>query len=58
MNNICSHCKTSYEDIFESGFVGCEHCYQEIDNLRLALNSMYQGKKHIGRGARRKNAQL
>lgn len=52
MREVCTHCGTSYSDILESGFVGCEHCYVEIEKLREAIGKMYDGKIHKGRNAR------
>ena len=53
MKDKCDYCGTSYNDIIENGFVGCEKCYQEIDGLRIAIDKMYGGKKHKGRNVRR-----
>lgn len=47
--NKCPFCGTSYEEIVETGFVGCQKCYQEIDELKKAINSLYAGKKHKAR---------
>ena len=48
---ICSYCNTTYNEILQTGFVGCKHCYFEIEELRLAVNKMYGGKKHKGKKA-------
>jgi len=38
-------------EICQSGFVGCSHCYQEIEELKNAIEKMYGGKKHKGKKA-------
>lgn len=48
----CSKCGTSYKEILQTGFVGCVNCYQEIDELKNHLASLYAGKKHKGKKAR------
>lgn len=52
MKERCSYCGTSYNEVLESGFVGCDKCYQEIEPLRLAIENMYDKKTHRGRGGR------
>ncbi len=47
--NTCPYCHTSYKEILQTGFVGCEHCYQEIEELKNAVKGLYNGKKHKGR---------
>lgn len=42
---ICSQCGTSVQEILETGFVGCEKCY-EMPAIKEAVNKMYNGKKH------------
>ena len=49
--NKCSYCGTSYEEIMQTGFVGCENCYKEIDELQKQLASLYADKKHRGKTA-------
>ena len=44
-NNICPKCHTSVEEILETGFVGCEKCY-ELPEIKQAVDRMYKGKKH------------
>ena len=46
MKNRCRYCNTSYDEILESGFVGCDKCYQEIEPLRFAIQKMFNGKTH------------
>jgi len=51
----CSFCGTSYKEILQTGFVGCENCYIEIDDLKKHIANLYAGKKHKGKSARRGN---
>lgn len=51
----CSKCGTSYKEILQTGFVGCENCYKEIDDLKNHLANLYAGKKHKGKIVRRSN---
>ena len=53
--NICPKCGTSYKEILQTGFVGCQNCYQEIDELKNHLANLYADKKHKGKVARRIN---
>lgn len=48
--NRCPYCHSSYGEILQTGFVGCQRCYEEIDGLKEALNELYGDKKHKGRG--------
>lgn len=41
----CSKCGTSAEEILETGFVGCEKCY-ELPTVKQAVEKMFNGKKH------------
>ncbi len=47
--NKCPYCNTSYNEILQTGFVGCSRCYEEIEELKLAVKSMYGGKTHKGK---------
>lgn len=47
--NRCPYCNTSYNEILQTGFVGCSHCYQEIEELKIAVKKMYGDKKHKGK---------
>ena len=47
--NRCPYCGTSYSEILQTGFVGCAKCYQEIDELKDAVNDLYGNKKHKGK---------
>ncbi|MGN1200991.1 MAG: hypothetical protein ACI4R8_01820 [Candidatus Caccovivens sp.] len=44
-NEVCSKCGTTAEEILQTGFVGCEKCY-ELLSVRLAVDNMYGGKRH------------
>ena len=46
MNN-CSKCGTTVEEILETGFVGCEKCY-DLPEVQNAVLKMYGGKTHKG----------
>ncbi len=52
----CPYCNTSFNEIRQTGFVGCSKCYREIEELRKAVKSMYSNKVH--RGKRAKNGSL
>lgn len=41
----CSKCHTSVNEILETGFVGCEKCY-ELSAVRVAVEKLFDGKKH------------
>lgn len=56
--NQCSKCGTSYKEIMQTGFVGCQNCYQEIDELKNQLAVLYAGKKHKGKRKGEKNGNL
>lgn len=44
-NNACSKCNTSVQEILETGFVGCEKCY-EMPEIKTAVDKLFGGKKH------------
>ena len=46
---ICPYCNTTYNEIMQTGFVGCSRCYLEIADLKEAVAKMYNGKKHKGK---------
>lgn len=48
----CSYCNTTYKEVLQTGFVGCEHCYEEMKNLRVVVKNLYGGKTHKGRGVK------
>ena len=45
MRSVCPKCNTSVDEILETGFVGCEKCY-EIEEIKLAVDKLFDGKKH------------
>lgn len=45
MHNRCFKCNTSVQEIMETGFVGCEKCY-DMPEIREAVDRMFKGKKH------------
>ena len=47
--NTCPYCNTTYNEVLQTGFVGCSHCYQEIDDLKQGVADLYHGKKHKGK---------
>ena len=47
--NKCPYCNTSYSEIVQTGFVGCQRCYQEIDELKKTVHILYGEKKHKGK---------
>ena len=53
MANKCKYCQTTFEEVLESGFVGCKNCYEELDELKDAIDKLYHGKKHRERWAGR-----
>ncbi len=47
--NRCPYCQTSYNEILQTGFVGCQHCYFCIDELENAIKELYKDKTHKGK---------
>ncbi len=47
--NKCPYCNTTYNEILQTGFVGCQRCYEEIDDLKKAVKNMYGDRKHKGK---------
>lgn len=43
--NECPKCHTSVSEILETGFVGCEKCY-ELPQVKQAVDSLFGGKRH------------
>lgn len=41
----CPKCGTTADEILETGFVGCEKCY-ELPEIKKAIEKMYGGRKH------------
>lgn len=42
---ICPKCGTSVNEILETGFVGCEKCY-ELSQIKKAVDRMFGGRTH------------
>ena len=42
---VCPKCKTTAKEILETGFVGCEKCY-DLPSVKSAVDKMFDGKKH------------
>ena len=42
---VCAKCGTSAQEILETGFVGCEKCY-ELKSVKIAVDKTFCGKKH------------
>ena len=47
--NKCPYCNTTFNEIKQTGFVGCARCYQEIDQLKSLVHDLYGDKKHKGK---------
>ena len=43
----CAKCGTTAEEILQTGFVGCEKCY-ELPEIREAIFKLHGGKTHKG----------
>ena len=48
--NKCPYCQSSFSEILQTGFVGCQRCYDEIEGLKEVLSNLYGDKTHKGRG--------
>ena len=47
---VCDQCGTSYEEIMESGRVGCAHCYETFAHeLARSIEKIHGKSKHIGK---------
>ena len=44
-NEVCPKCHTSVQEILDTGFVGCEKCY-EMPAIKRIVDRMFHGKKH------------
>ena len=42
---VCPKCNTSAQEILETGFVGCEKCY-ELTTIKNAVDRLFNGKRH------------
>ena len=48
--SVCDNCKTSFEDIVNTGKLGCPHCYDVFsDRLDPILKRLQGANRHIGR---------
>ena len=46
----CSFCGSSFNDIVNSGKVGCANCYEKfVDQLQPSLDKIHGNAKHIGK---------
>lgn len=43
--DFCMKCGTSEQEILETGFVGCEKCY-ELPAIKTAVDKLFGGKRH------------
>lgn len=41
----CAKCGTTAEEILQTGFVGCEKCY-DLPTIKKAVQNLYGGKRH------------
>jgi len=41
----CAKCQTDIQEIMETGFVGCEKCY-ELEAVKKAVDKSFGGKRH------------
>ena len=55
---VCPYCNTTYEEICQTGFVGCGRCYEEIEPLKETLKKMYGDKKHKGKKVKKYNGDI
>ena len=47
--NKCPYCNTTFNEVLQTGFVGCSHCYTEIQPLKEKIVKMHEGKKYKGK---------
>lgn len=53
---VCEICGSTYDEILETGFVGCGHCYETFSEYLYPLISKIQGNvKHTGKMPTNKN---
>ncbi|MBQ7740567.1 MAG: UvrB/UvrC motif-containing protein [Eubacterium sp.] len=46
----CTYCGTAFNDIVNSGRVGCAHCYDKFENkLTPSIEKLHGKAKHIGK---------
>ena len=49
-SSVCESCGTTSEDFLSTGYVGCEHCYDQFNRLILPrLQQMQQKIQHTGK---------
>lgn len=49
-NSTCEYCGTTADDYLSTGFVGCEHCYDQFSRVILQqLQQMQQKIQHVGK---------
>lgn len=53
--DTCPYCGSTFKSIKESGLVGCEHCYYEIEQLSQAARSLFDGGTFSGRPPKRRD---
>lgn len=56
--NKCPYCQSSFAEILQTGFVGCQRCYEEIEGLKNSLSKLYGDKTHKGRGLGDENGNI
>ena len=45
----CAKCGTTAEEILQTGFVGCEKCY-DLPTVKKAVEKLFNGKIHNQKG--------
>ncbi|MBQ7202588.1 MAG: UvrB/UvrC motif-containing protein [Eubacterium sp.] len=46
----CTYCGTTFNDVINSGQVGCAHCYDKFENeLAPSIEKLHGKTKHIGK---------
>ena len=47
---VCDRCGTSFEEIMETGRLGCAHCYETFEHeLARSIEKIHGKSKHIGK---------
>ena len=48
--NKCNHCGSTFEDILNTGMLGCEECYDSFgDELDSIIKKLQGSNRHVGR---------
>lgn len=48
--NKCNHCGSTFEDILNTGMLGCEECYDSFgDELDSIIKKVQGSNRHVGR---------